>query len=141
MTPQKDLEAIKGNNFNLLLTYFDSNDAAISATFQNIDFKIFKSVPTSQNLVLQSDFAGVTYLITGLTGLSHDSGISFVRINKDENLATLNGGIYFEFTSNIMGYLPAGRHFYTVELNKGSTFSDMLLRGRFEILNEDGGLI
>jgi len=141
MTPQKDLETIKGNNFNLLLTYFDANDVAISATFKNIDFSIFKSLPTEQNLVFKSDFVGVTYLISGLTGLSHDSGISFIRINKDENNANLTGGIYFEFQPNIMSHLPVGRHFYTVELLKGSTFSDMILRGRFEILNKDGGLI
>ena len=40
-----------------------------------------------------------------------------------------------------MGQLPAGRHFYNIEVFNGTTFSDMLSKGRFELQNEDGGLL
>jgi hypothetical protein len=142
MTPQKDLEGNKGNNFNLLLTYFDANDNAISATFNNIEFKIFRSLPIPTNLVFAAGLTGVTYYLTGGTGgLSHDTNRFFVKANKDENNAALTGGIYFEFASDIMEKIPAGRNYYNVEVFKGSTFADMLLKGRFDVYGEDGGLI
>jgi hypothetical protein len=40
-----------------------------------------------------------------------------------------------------MGSIPSGRHFYSLEIFNGNTFSDTLLRGRFELSNEDGGLL
>jgi hypothetical protein len=61
--------------------------------------------------------------------------------NKDENLATLTGGIYVSIDSDIMESIPSGRHFYSLEIFNGNTFSDTLLRGRFELSNEDGGLL
>ena len=61
--------------------------------------------------------------------------------NKDENLASLTGGIYVSIDSDIMGSIPSGRHFYSLEIFNGNTFSDTLLRGRFELSNEDGGLL
>lgn len=142
MNPQKDLEGNKGNNFNLLLTYFDANDNAISATFDNIEFKIFRSLPLSTNLLFTAGLTGVTYYLTGGTGgLSHDTNRFFIKPNKDENNANLTGGIYFEFASDIMNKIPAGRNHYNVEVFKGTTFSDMLLKGRIDIYDEDGGLI
>lgn len=142
MTPQKDLDGNKGNNFNLLLTYFDANDNAISATFDNIEFKIFRSLPLSSNLLFTAGLTGVTYYLTGGTGgLSHDTGRFFIKPNKDENNANLTGGIYFEFASDIMNKIPAGRNYYNVEVFKGTTFSDMLLKGRIDIYDEDGGLV
>ncbi len=63
MTPQIDLDAIKGNNFNFLLSYYDENDAAISATFEKIEFKVFKTVPPLDNLVLYAGLTGVTYYL------------------------------------------------------------------------------
>ena len=142
MTPQKDIEGNKGNNFNLLLTYFDSNDAAISATFDNVEFKIFRTNPLPENMLFTAGVTGVTYyLASGISGLSHNTSLRFVKRNKDENNSDLTGGIYFEFTSDIMDRLPPGRHFYNVEVFKGTTFSDMLLRGRFDLYNENGGLL
>jgi hypothetical protein len=40
-----------------------------------------------------------------------------------------------------MEKIPAGRNYYNVEVFKGSTFADMLLKGRFDVYGEDGGLI
>lgn len=142
MTPQIDLSGIKGNNFNFLISYFDQNNAPISATFQNIEFKIFKSVPVFDNLVLYAGLTGVTYyLSTGVSGISHNTSKRFIKPNKDENAVTTVGSIFFDFQADVMNNLPAGRHFYNVEVINGTTFSDTLCRGRFDLTNEDGGLI
>ena len=142
MAPQIDLSAIKGNNFNFLLTYFDENDAAISATFQRIEFKVFKTVPPLDNIVLYAGLTGVTYFLsTGISGLSHDTSKRFIKPNKDENNTTIVGSIFFDFQSDVMDRLPAGRHFYNIEVMQGTTFSDTLCRGRFDLTNEDGGLL
>ena len=141
MTPQIDLSAIKGNNFNFLLSYYDENDAAISATFQKIEFKVFRSLPISDNLLMYAGLTGVTYYVSGLSGLSHDNAKRFIAPNKNENNATSTGSIFFKFESDIMDQLPAGRHFYNIEVFNGTTFSDMLSKGRFEMQNEDGGLL
>lgn len=142
MTPQIDLSAIKGNNFNFLLSYYDENDAAISATFERIEFKVFKTVPPLENLVLYAGLTGVTYyLSTGVSGISHDTSKRFIKPNKDENNAAATGSIFFDFQSDVMDRLPAGRHFYNIEVIKGTTFSDTLCRGRFDLANEDGGLL
>lgn len=142
MIPQIDLSAIKGNNFNLLLSYFDENDAAISATFQRIEFKVFRTIPALDNLVLYAGLTGTTYFLsTGISGLSHDSSKRFIKPNKDENNAAITGSVFFDFDSDVMDRLPPGRHFYNVEVISGTTFSDMLCKGRFEITNEDGGLL
>ncbi len=142
MTPQIDLSAIKGNNFNFLLSYYDENDAAISATFEKIEFKVFKTVPPLENLVLYAGLTGTTYFLsTGISGLSHDTSKRFIKPNKDENNASSTGSIFFEFESDVTDRLPAGRHFYHVEIISGKTFSDMLCKGRFDIINEDGGLL
>lgn len=141
MTPQIDLSAIKGNNFNFLLSYYDENDAAISATFERIEFKVFRSLPISDNLLMYAGLTGATYYVSGLSGLSHDSAKRFIAPNKNENNATSTGSIFFKFESDIMGQLPAGRHFYNIEVFNGTTFSDMLSKGRFEMQNEDGGLL
>lgn len=141
MTPQIDLSAIKGNNFNFLLSYYDENDAAISATFQRIEFKVFRSLPISDNLLMYAGLTGVTYYVSGLSGLSFDVSKRFIAPNKNENEATSTGSIFFKFQSDVMGQLPAGRHFYNIEVFNGTTFSDMLSKGRFELQNEDGGLL
>jgi len=141
MTPQIDLSAIKGNNFNFLLSYYDENDAAISATFERIEFKVFRSLPISDNLLMYAGLTGVTYYVSGLSGLSFDVSKRFIAPNKNENEATSTGSIFFKFQSDVMGQLPAGRHFYIMEVFNGTTFSDMLSKGRFELQNEDGGLL
>ena len=141
MTPQIDLSAIKGNNFNFLLSYYDENDAAISATFQKIEFKVFRSLPISDNLLMYAGLTGTTYYVSGLSGLSHDNAKRFIAPKKNENNATSTGSIFFKFESDIMDQLPAGRHFYNIEVFNGTTFSDMLSKGRFEMQNEDGGLL
>jgi hypothetical protein len=141
MTPQIDLSAIKGNNFNFLLSYYDENDAAISATFERIEFKIFRSLPINDNLLMYAGLTGVTYYVSGLSGLSHDNAKRFIAANKNENDVSSTGSIFFKFQSDIMGQLPAGRHFYNIEVLNGTTFSDMLSKGRFELQNEDGGLL
>ena len=142
MTPQIDLTGIKGNNFNFLISYFDQNNAAISATFEKIEFKIFKTTPLLDNLVLYAGLTGVTYTFAaGISGLTHDTTKRFIKPNTDENDSTSIGSIFFDFQSDVMNNLPAGRHFYNVEVIKGTTFSDTLCRGRFDLTNEDGGLI
>jgi hypothetical protein len=141
MTPQIDLSAIKGNNFNFLLSYYDENDAAISATFERIEFKVFRSLPISENLLMYAGLTGVTYYVSGLSGLSFDVSKRFIAPNKNENDTSSTGSIFFKFESDVMGQLPAGRHFYNIEVFKGTTFSDMLSKGRFELQNEDGGLL
>jgi hypothetical protein len=141
MTPEIDLNAIKGSNFNLVLSYYDENDNAISATFERIEFKIFKTLPISEHLVLYAGLTGVTYAIDGSTGISHDNAKRFIGANQNENEIATTGSIFFKFQSDVMDRIPAGRHFYSVEVIKGTTFSDILSRGRFELLNEDGGLI
>jgi hypothetical protein len=141
MTPQIDLSAIKGNNFNFLLSYYDENDAAISATFERIEFKVFRSLPISDNLLMYAGLTGVTYYVSGLSGLSFDVSKRFIAPNKNENEVTSTGSIFFKFQSDVMGQLPAGRHFYNIEVFNGTTFSDMLSKGRFELQNEDGGLL
>jgi hypothetical protein len=141
MTPQIDLSAIKGNNFNFLLSYYDENDAAISATFERIEFKVFRSLPISDNLLMYAGLTGVTYYVSGLSGLSFDVSKQFIAPNKNENEVASTGSIFFKFQSDVMGQLPAGRHFYNIEVFNGTTFSDMLSKGRFELQNEDGGLL
>jgi hypothetical protein len=141
MTPQIDLSAIKGNNFNFLLSYYDENDVAISATFERIEFKVFRSLPISDNLLMYAGLTGVTYYVSGLSGLSFDVSKRFIAPNKNENDTSSTGSIFFKFESDVMGQLPAGRHFYNIEVFKGTTFSDMLSKGRFELQNEDGGLL
>ena len=141
MTPQIDLSAIKGNNFNFLLSYYDENDAAISATFERIEFKVFRSLPISDNLLMYAGLTGVTYYVSGLSGLFFDVSKRFIAPNKNENDTSSTGSIFFKFESDVMGQLPAGRHFYNIEVFKGTTFSDMLSKGRFELQNEDGGLL
>jgi len=141
MTPQIDLSAIKGNNFNFLLSYYDENDAAISATFERIEFKVFRSLPISDNLLMYAGLTGVTYYVSGLSGLSHDNAKRFIAPNKNENDTSSTGSIFFKFQSDVMDQLPAGRHFYNIEVFNGTTFSDMLSKGRFEMQNEDGGLL
>jgi hypothetical protein len=141
MTPQIDLSAIKGNNFNFLLSYYDENDVAISATFERIEFKVFRSLPISDNLLMYAGLTGVTYYVSGLSGLSFDVSKRFIAPNKNENEVTSTGSIFFKFQSDVMGQLPAGRHFYNIEVFNGTTFSDMLSKGRFELQNEDGGLL
>jgi hypothetical protein len=141
MTPQIDLSAIKGNNFNFLLSYYDENDAAISATFEKIEFKVFRSLPISDNLLMYAGLTGVTYYVSGLSGLSFDVSKRFIAPNKNENEVASTGSIFFKFQSDVMGQLPAGRHFYNIEVFNGTTFSDMLSKGRFELQNEDGGLL
>jgi len=142
MTPQKDLEGIKGNNFNFHVTYYDENDSAISATFDKVTFSVFRALPMDEHTLIIAGVTGVTYYVpTGTGGLTHDSSKSFVYRNKDENLASLTGGIYVSIDSDIMGSIPSGRHFYSLEIFNGNTFSDTLLRGRFELSNEDGGLL
>ena len=100
MTPQIDLTGIKGNNFNFLISYFDQNNAAISATFEKIEFKIFKTTPLLDNLVLYAGLTGVTYTFaSGISGLTHDTTKRFIKPNKDENNSTSIGSIFFEFQS------------------------------------------
>jgi len=141
MTPQIDFSAIKGNNFNFLLSYYDENDAAISATFERIEFKVFRSLPINDNLLMYAGLTGATYYVSGLSGLSHDNAKRFIAPNKNENDTSSTGSIFFKFQSDVMDQLPAGRHFYNIEVFNGTTFSDMLSKGRFEMQNEDGGLL
>ena len=94
MTPQIDLSAIKGNNFNFLLSYYDENDAAISATFERIEFKVFRSLPISDNLLMYAGLTGVTYYVSGLSGLSFDVSKRFIAPNKNENDTSSTGSIF-----------------------------------------------
>jgi len=141
MTPEVDLKAIKGSNFNLVVGYYDENDNPISATFERIEFKIFRSVPISDHLILYAGLTGVSYAIDGISGISHNTSKRFIGVNQNENETSSTGSIFFKFQSDVMDLLQPGRHFYNIELIKGTTYNDILSKGRFEIVNEDGGLI
>ena len=124
MTPQKDLEGIKGNNFNFHVTYYDENDSAISATFDKVTFSVFRALPMDEHTLIIAGVTGVTYYVpTGTGGLTHNSSRSFVYRNKDENIASLTGGIYVSIDSDIMGSIPSGRHFYSLEIFIGGALS------------------
>jgi len=90
---------------------------------------------------MYAGLTGVTYYVSGLSGLSFDVSKRFIAPNKNENEVASTGSIFFKFQSDVMGQLPAGRHFYNIEVFNGTTFSDMLSKGRFELQNEDGGLL
>ena len=142
-----DIFVEQGVNFEFHLSYQDSSGSGLTLDDYNASMQVRRSA-NSSNLLLW--VTGTTYSITagtphsgGVTGggdtgeFGTTTGVSgYGNINLDVSSTGVTGstgGILVTIDADTMSNVPSGRHVYDIEITKGTTTSNRLLKGRFEV--------
>ena len=129
-----NLTANKGTDFILFVRYLDSNDNGVTLSDAGYTAAMQvrrHSASTSTLLDFNSTVFGQSGVTAGNTGgsggIKLDVGVT--------GSGSYGGGIYIEANATTMSNVPAGRHFFELDLLKG-TSTLRLLEGRFEVTGD-----
>lgn len=137
-----DIIAEQGASFKIHFDYLypGSGGTGIDLTNFTSDMQVRKS-PLNEKILMHISVNGLTY--GGTTGfyqpgsITGISGTGSIQLNSDVYGLPSYGGILITANHNVTEKLPAGKHFYDIELT--DTVSDnvvRLLEGTFEITKE-----
>lgn len=141
-----DLSMDQGENFYLHLEYLDTENTVAGAN--PVDVRSYdltklqiRRAPSAKAILLSVGLTGCTsggptgeYVLgSSFEGLG---GTGYILLGKDEEgTGSLTGGIYIFVSGDTTKYIPAGRHFYEVELSKSGDINK-LVRGRMDVMAE-----
>ena len=142
-----NLQAQKGSNFILHLSYLDDNNSAVDlvAGGYTAAMQVRRHADSQDSLLTFASHNstaslfgqyGVTAGVTGGSGgillnASYTGGIQQGGVGVSGN----TGGIYIEADSATMKNVPTGDHFYELDLLSGTT-ALRLIEGRFTVVGD-----
>lgn len=140
-----NIVADQGSLFSFFIEYQDSGENAINLNGYTAEMQVRRSVIANEMLlqvgVSGCTAGGVTGHFTSSTGGSAGFGGITLNGSSADGTRTTNsvaghtGGIFINVDHASMSAIPAGTHFYDIELF-GSTGPERILSGRFEVLPE-----
>ena len=140
-----NIVADQGSLFSFFIEYQDSGENAINLNGYTAEMQVRRSVIANEMLlqvgVSGCTAGGVTGHFTSSTGGSAGFGGITLNGSSADGTKTTNsvaghtGGIFINVDHASMSAIPAGTHFYDIELF-GSTGPERILSGRFEVLPE-----
>lgn len=135
-----DIYAEQGTTFKLHLQYKYSGGTGIDLSAFKADLQVRKSLTDDKVLLYLTNFGvtggGITGLFTpGTNGIAGIGGISF-NTAIDGSTSGATGGILLKIDSNTMKNVPAGKHFYSLELTNSMDEVFRLIEGVFEVPRE-----
>lgn len=135
-----DIYAEQGTTFKLHLQYNYSGGTGIDLSSFNADLQVRKSLSDNKTLLYLTNYGvtggGITGLFTpGTDGIAGIGGISFNTSIDGSNVGA-TGGILLKIDSNTMKNVPAGKHFYSLELKNNVDEIFRLIEGVFEVPRE-----
>jgi hypothetical protein len=134
-----DIIADQGSTFKLHFHYKYSGGTGIDLSNFRGDLQVRKSLSDDNVLLYLTNYGvtggGITGSFTpGINGILGTGGISF---NTSISGATAyTGGILLKIDANTMSYVPAGKHFYDLELTNTIGEVQRLVEGTFEVSRE-----
>jgi len=123
MAAKYDISTHQGETFQLHATYKDNSNVVVDLTSYTGRLQVRRSTVATSKLI-EADSSGVTVGITGGTGS--------VAMNNSATGGSSTGGILITVDAVSMSNVPAGRHFYDLELVSGGGTVSRLLEGRFD---------
>tara|TARA_B100001094_G_scaffold333124_1_gene408790 strand:- start:23856 stop:24323 length:468 start_codon:yes stop_codon:yes gene_type:complete len=145
-----DIKAEQGSDFNLYLEYQENNGTGITLNSYTASMQVRRSVVDTDALLWVSGttVVGTTHLNRAVTGggstgefdptLATGGVLGTGGIRLDATSAGKSGstgGILITIGTDTMKNVPAGRHFYDLELHSGKS-AEKVLKGRFEVEGE-----
>lgn len=134
MSAKYDISIFQGETFNLHLLYLDTSDSSIDipSTAYSARLQVRRSSDAKSILLdLTSSPYGCTAGITG-SGVLDTSCTGGIKLNRNMgDTGDQTGGMYVFAGATAMGYVPAGRHFYDLQISATGETSQ-LIHGRFE---------
>jgi len=146
-----DINLYQGQSYFLDLDYTDDNDEVVDlngATFE-ARMQVRRSPLVDEKLIaMGSDFYPRGVVGGGNTGYFTGPGFGLVGTGNGASGVLGTGGITLnyngvtgafriEIDAETTSYIPAGRHFYDLDVrNKETGFVDKIITGTFEVLSE-----
>ena len=147
-----DIVADQGSLFSFFIEYQDSSGTGIDLSGYTAEMQVRRAT-ASTNMLLQvvggsggANWFGVTsggvtgYFSSSTFGVPGSGGITLNGSSADGLTGPLGvsghtGGIFMTVDPTSMSYVPAGSHFYDLQIY-GSTGPETILRGRFVVTQE-----
>lgn len=140
-----DIVADQGSLFSFFIEYQDSGGTPINLNGLTAEMQVRRS-KIAPEILLQVGVSGCT--AGGATGhftstVGGSAGFGGITLNGSSadgtrttnTVAGHTGGIYINVDNRSMSAIPAGAHFYDIEL-VGTTGPEKIISGRFEVLPE-----
>ena len=143
-----DIETPQGASFTLFMSYQDTSGSSIDLATYDARMQVRRHITDSYKLL---HLTGTT-LSSSVTGggsagsytgdVGYQMGTGGILLNSSSSgVAVTTGGIHLSVDSQSMANVPAGKHFYDIEIKDGpesdaSTTVTRLIEGVFEVTPE-----
>jgi hypothetical protein len=134
-----DITADQGSTFKLHLHYKYSGGTGIDLSNFIGNMQVRKSSRDDNAVLFLSNYGVTGGGVTGefAIGSGGIGGIGGISFNTSISGATgYTGGILLKIDANTMSYVPAGKHFYDLELKNTIGEVQRLVEGTFEVSRE-----
>ena len=132
MAAQYDFNLNKNSTFNTWIQFLQDDNTPVDLADYTAEFKIERYKAAEYPLALAS-LSGATYGYTGPNSEGIGALTGGVRLNKNYTGTGLTGGILVELDKSTTNSLPTGKQFYSLRLEYGIAYSEVLLEGRIDV--------
>lgn len=132
MAAQYDLNLNKNSTFSTWVQFLQDDNTPVDLGSYTAEFKIERYKNADYPLVFAST-NGVTYGYTGASSIGLSSQSGGVQVNTDYTGEGITGGILIELNKTTTNSIPVGKQFYSLKIEYGQTYSQILLEGRIDV--------
>lgn len=135
MAAQYDLNLNKNSTFTTWVQFLQDDNTPVDLTSYSAEFKVERYKNSEYPLVL-ANLGVARYGFTGPASQGIVATSGGIQLNTNYTGSGITGGILVELDKQTTNSLPVGKQFYSLRLEFGNSYSEVLLGGRLDVQPE-----
>jgi hypothetical protein len=135
MSAQYDLNLNKNSTFTTWVQFLQDDNTPVDLSSYTAEFKV-ERYKNSDYPLAKASLGEARYGYTGPNSQGILASSGGIQLNTNYTGSGITGGILIELDKETTNSLPVGKQFYSLRLEFGTSYSEVLLGGRLDVKPE-----